>query len=104
MTDAKILSAATGRAVEGDLDRWVASGARLLTTARARLQRALHDNETGRAKIIADAQQALAELRTRTHEELRRFDREQGELIADLNEEVSRLEQMRDAGDWPVQH
>lgn len=99
---AKILTAATGRAVESDLARWMASGTRLLDTARARLQRALHERETGRAKIIADAQQALAELRTRTHEELRRFDAEAGERIAELHEEIERLEQMRDAGEWPI--
>ena len=101
-TVTKMPTAASGRLAGSDLAGWMASGTRLLDTARARLQRALHDNETGRARIIADAQQQLAELRTRTHEALRRFDHDQRQLISDLTDEVERLEQMREAGEWPV--
>jgi RecA/RadA recombinase len=98
----EVLAAASGSAAQSDLARWMASGARLLDTARARLLRAEHEHHVGRNKIIADAQRQLTELRQQTHEELRRFDIEHTEHIEQLREEIGRLEQMRDAGEWPA--
>jgi hypothetical protein len=98
----KILAGVDSRAAQGDLARWMASGARLLETARTRLLRAEHDFETGRAKIVADAQLQLTEFRQRTHEELRRFDSEHHDRIAELREDIERLEHMREAGEWPI--
>lgn len=97
-----ILQAATRTAQESDLGRWLMSGARLLSSARTRLLEAERGYTAGRGKIIADAQAQLAELRTKTHEELRRFDIEHEAKLDALRRDVARLESMRDAGEWPA--
>jgi alpha-ketoglutarate-dependent taurine dioxygenase len=97
-----ILQAVTQAAQESDLGRWLSSGARLLSTQRARLLRAEHDYATGRAKIVADAQHQLAELQQGTREALRRFDAEHEHQLDALRSDVARLEMMRESGEWPA--
>lgn len=97
-----VLRSATAAAAGSDIDRWLVSGARLLRDAQARLAKAEHDVATGRARIIADAKLQLDELQRSTREALRQFDAEHQAELARLTEQVQRLIDMREAGEWPA--
>lgn len=84
---------------QSEIDHYRATGTRLLETYQARLARAEHDHQIGRARIIADAQMHLEELKVRAREDLRAFDLKRECEITELHEHVQTLLDMRDAGD-----
>ena len=93
-----VLRSAATAASESDLERYRTAGARLLETAQAKLARAEHDYQMGRARILADARMQLDALRQRTRDELHAFDFKHAEAEEELHKQVQILLGMREVG------
>ena len=84
---------------QSEIDRYRAVGTRLLENYQDRLAKAEHDYQVGRARIIADAQSQLDNLKHRARDELRAYDLKREKEVAELQQQVQTLLDMRDAGD-----